>query len=240
MSAYVRAQSAAEIFRNAAHLYRTNFRAVLLVYLLPMSPVLAGYGIAAEMESRVLTCTASLILVIVTSIATLPITAVISDICLGNQPDLARAFRLLFDGKILGTYLLTVLLALLGFVLLVVPGLVLCVWYLFVIPIMVIEGRRGWQALERSRSLGKGHFWRILGILLLALTVVCMVNLLISATLSLIHEHLGPPMVAPIAGQLLSGLLDPIASIVSVLLYYDLRARKEAYDSAALAEDLKH
>jgi hypothetical protein len=238
MSAYVRAQSAAEIFRNAARLYRTHFWALFLAYLLPMSPLLVAYAIAVATKSLTLTCVASLILLVATSIATLPMTAVVSDICLGNQPDLARAFRLLLNGGIVGTYLLSLVLILLG-CLLVVPGVILGIWWVFVIPVMVLEGRRGWQALERSRSLGRGHYWRILGILLLVTAVTWTAGALIGLAVGLVPEIPGLWLAAQIVGELLTSLPGPIVAIVSVLLYYDLRARKEAYDSAALAEDLR-
>ena len=34
-------------------------------------------------------------------------------------------------------------------------------------------------------------------------------------------------------------LSAPLSLVMVVLLYYDLRVRKEAYDAAALAEDLR-
>jgi len=244
MSSFIRSQSAAEILRNAAYLYRTHFWVLFLAYLLPMAPFLVADGAAQASGSKALAGAVDLVMFLALSLATFPTTVVLSDICLGNEPDLRRAFRLLAAdsiGKTLGTYILSIVICLLGFVLLVVPGLVFCAWYAFVIPVTVLEANWGWKALQRSKSLGKGHYWRIFGTLLVCTSVVLIVALLLGIVLGFIASRIGVPMLPTlIVGNILSCLPNPMVSIVTVLLYYDLRARKEAYDSAALAEDLKH
>jgi hypothetical protein len=246
MSAYIRAQSAGEIFRNAAHLYRENFRALFLVYVLPLAPLAASFGYyVSGSGSCALLAVAYALLVVGSVLAIVPITVVLSDVCLGNRPDLGRAFRLLSQrsaGRLVGTCLLSVALCGLGAMLLLVPGLILIVHYAFVVPVAVLERISGWQALRRSRELGKGFFWRVCGIVFLSYAVVFVVSWLIGGVLVVVRMMVRLSLSLPVVGMIANLLalpLAPLPAIVLVLLYYDLRVRKEAYDSAALAEDLR-
>jgi hypothetical protein len=126
--------------------------------------------------------------------------------------------------------------------LLLVPGLILIVHYAFVVPVAVLERISGWQALRRSRELGKGFFWRVCGIVFLSYAVVFVVSWLIGGVLVVVRMMVRLSLSLPVVGMIANLLalpLAPLPAIVLVLLYYDLRVRKEAYDSAALAEDLR-
>lgn len=49
-----------------------------------------------------------------------------------------------------------------GLICLVVPGLIMMVWFMYVPNVVVDEGLSGWAAAQRSRELVKGHFWEAL------------------------------------------------------------------------------
>src|SRR5690242_14439536 len=53
---------------------------------------------------------------------------------------------------------------LIGFVLLIIPGLVLLTFWCLIIPAIVIESKSAGESFGRSIDLVKGHFWRVLGI----------------------------------------------------------------------------
>ena len=48
-----------------------------------------------------------------------------------------------------------------GTILLVIPGLIFTIWYLFSLYIFAVEGKRGYSALQRSKELVQGKFWAI-------------------------------------------------------------------------------
>lgn len=48
-----------------------------------------------------------------------------------------------------------------GTILLVIPGLIFTIWYLFSLYIFAIEGKRGYGALQRSKELVQGRFWAV-------------------------------------------------------------------------------
>ncbi len=57
--------------------------------------------------------------------------------------------------------LLTGLIIGLGFLFLIVPGIIFAVWFGFSIYVVICEDKRGFKALSRSRELVKGHWWSV-------------------------------------------------------------------------------
>jgi hypothetical protein len=105
-------------------------------------------------------------------------------------------------------------------------------WYL-VPQSVVVDGRRGTEALTRSGELVRGSWWRTLGIVALTQIVALVAGALVQLPL------LGAASAADSAGLSLAGnilattLVAPYTAIVATLLYFDLRARKEGAAAAA-------
>ncbi len=59
--------------------------------------------------------------------------------------------------------LMQVAAALVGVILLIIPGILWSIWFMFAQPFVVAEGTRGTGALRASRELTRGYFWPILG-----------------------------------------------------------------------------
>lgn len=59
-------------------------------------------------------------------------------------------------------FILHILLVLLGFILLVIPGFIAIVWFAFAQTSVILDGKRGKEALSFSRSLSRGRFFRVL------------------------------------------------------------------------------
>lgn len=57
--------------------------------------------------------------------------------------------------------LLTGLIIGLGFLFLIVPGIIFAVWFAFSTYVVICEDKRGFKALSRSRELIKGHWWSV-------------------------------------------------------------------------------
>ena len=66
-------------------------------------------------------------------------------------------------------FLVTILLILLGFLLLFIPGIILSVWWLYTLPIMIDRKLGFIEAMEESKKLvqGKGGFMPTLGFIIL-------------------------------------------------------------------------
>jgi len=179
-----------------------------------------------------------------------PTTVAVSEICLGIRPSAVRAYSRVFAnaGRVFGTYLLATLIVVMGLLALIVPGFVLGIWYMFVGPVVVIESVGGRAALKRSRELGRGFYWRNFGVYLLLSLVVVVVMLvvavlagaLVGAVLGVVGFSIDDiTRISMLVGTVSFILFTPVILIALVLLYYDMRARKEGYGATQLAEDLQ-
>jgi hypothetical protein len=114
-----------------------------------------------------------------------------------------------------------------GFLALIVPGVFLAIRWYFVPQAVVVEGRRGSEALSRSWELVRGSSWRVFGI-------VVMVSLAIGAATAAIQLPLVevaraadsalPDLIGLILAQTLA---VPAGAVVAALLYFDLRSQRE-------------
>ena len=142
---------------------------------------------------------------------------------------------------------------LLGYVLLIaLMAIVFCliplwiwIWvgWAVVIPVMFIENIGLGTAMGRSWRLVEGRWWRTFLILFLMFIVIYFVNAALGAFLSLAQVVLGvvaaPQIVVALssAGRVLVGsLVDPVLQILIVLIYFDLRVRREGLDLFQLAQ----
>jgi hypothetical protein len=90
------------------------------------------------------------------------------------------------------------------------------------------------SALVRSWGLSRGCTWHIFFSLGLAWTLYAVIVLIVTVIGKMI---LSPAMVG-ILGSILIIPVYPLLSIVSTLLYYDLRTRKEGFDLEMMSRDL--
>ena len=124
--------------------------------------------------------------------------------------------------------------------LLVIPGIVVFVRFYFGSTVLVVEGKKGSKALRRSWRLAKGSFWKILGTLLLAGILASVVEGILSIPAAVAFGAIGPagwPLYA-IGLSLAAILTTPFTTLIAVLLYFDLRIRKEAFDLEVMAQEL--
>jgi hypothetical protein len=244
MAQYVRAQSAGEIIRGSFEIYLRNFPALFLTFSLPLFPFTVLEVLAEGTASRPLYWTTFNITLLIEALAFVPMTIVISNICLGNRPSVALAYRHALGnlGPVLITYLLQLLILVAGLLLLVLPGVIFLLWTWFALTVAVLEGVSGIDAFKRSKALGAGFYLRNAGILFLLVVILILAigitEKLLTLTSTTVLGH--PPALAlAITNQIMVYLFVPIIYVGLVLLYYDMRARKEGYDTAALAEDLR-
>jgi hypothetical protein len=241
---FLQPQTLGSVIRNTITIYVRNWETICLIYISPLLPIavvragLASQGHLGWAGALFLTQMLGNILVSAALIVT------VSDICLDLKPNLRRAYRRGFaKGRLFSTYFLQVLLTFFGFALLIIPGLVLAAWYMFALSVTVLEQASGNAALRRSCELGHGFYWRNFGILVISSLLV---GVLLGATQALmglseyfIFGH-GYRVLENILSEALSiVLLGPLVTIPIILLYYDMRARKEGYGAAQLVEDLR-
>jgi uncharacterized membrane protein YjgN (DUF898 family) len=217
---------------------------IVLTYFLPTFPLVL-FAQMVRGSSKALELVAIFAYLVSTFVASGALTITLSDICLGTVPSVRRSFsRVLRDRtwlKLLTSGLLVGVLVLLGFLLLVLPGIWVGIRSIFSATIVVLEGRSGRDAIRRSFDLTRGQFWRILGLLaliaLLGVISVGIVSAIAAAIVGMDKSEMNHVLEA-LSNLLSLGLVTPAFGIAMVLLYYDQRVRRESYDAHALSEDL--
>jgi hypothetical protein len=109
-------------------------------------------------------------------------------------------------------------------------------WFV-VTPVMFVERVSLGAAFGRSWELVRGRWWRTFLVVFLLVILWFLVNLGLGAFVNLAQVLLGifispflATVVSTVGGQLIAALANPILQIALVLVYFDLRVRKEALD----------
>jgi len=105
-----------------------------------------------------------------------------------------------------------------GFILFIVGAIYFGVRYYFAAQALVVDGRRGWAALQRSGEMVKGQWWRVLGITAL----ITLVSAAFTAPLRLRHQ--GATYVAATVPA--TALSLSFTALAGTILFFDLRARQ--------------
>jgi len=95
-------------------------------------------------------------------------------------------------------------------------------WVLLQQSVMV-EGRRNWAALDDGADAVRGSWWRVLGILI----VIALIELGPVSIASAIAAPL-PPLASAALTSIVLAFVIPFPVTAQTLLYYDLKARKQA------------
>ncbi len=129
--------------------------------------------------------------------------------------------------------------------LLTLAGIVVAVWlgvrWFSASFAVVIEGKGPIAGLGRSWNLVTGSWWRVFGIGLVFAIVIIVAAMVISIPIGIVGGIAGGEEGAGIVGAIVGGLatvvVTPFAYIAGVLIYFDLRVRKEGFDLDALAAE---
>jgi hypothetical protein len=123
----------------------------------------------------------------------------------------------------------------------------LWIWvgWVAVMPIMFIENLGLGAAMSRSRRLVEGRWWRTFLIVFLIFIIIEAVRVALGAFIAigqgLLQIVVSPLIVVWISGAtsvIVDSLVNPVFQIAVVLIYFDLRVRREALDLFQLAQGL--
>jgi len=127
-----------------------------------------------------------------------------------------------------------------GFLLLIIPGILWMLSYSLIVPAIVIEGQNSTSSLRRSRDLIQGYRGKTFCILLIVnlLQVVLGGGVGVVAGIFFSSETGSGAVLSSAMNNLLSIFLTPLGIIAAILLYYDMRIRKEGFDLEMLSRAL--
>jgi hypothetical protein len=163
------------------------------------------------------------------------LTIAVADRALGGNASPWDYWRLLFARlpRLLSALVPAALLCMVGYLFLVLPGLVLSFLFVFTPAVVLIEGQSGVEALKRSGRLVLSDWLRV-AVVLITFGVINWLAHMIGAALIpgglFFLEHL--------LGDLLALALLPLPVLATVLIYMDLRRRTEGVDADSLRREL--
>jgi hypothetical protein len=120
-------------------------------------------------------------------------------------------------GPLLAITLVFAVGVILGFVLIIVPGLVLLTFWSVVVPVEVLERRGVVGSFARSRQLVRGNGWNVFGVIVIVYVAVLAVSLLagiVSAPLG----HVGRDIVQ----WAVNVAITPVVALAASVLYFEL------------------
>jgi hypothetical protein len=243
-----------EILGTAFQLYRRHWRTLLAIAAVVVVPLtllqyLLGDLVRTQGETTrngvVETATwsvgiagllAALVGILTYLVLTGAITRAVAAEVAGEDPSVEQSYRFGFHrlGSVLLVSVLVGLAIIGGLILFVIPGIYVGVRLCVSIEALVVEGRRGTEAMGRSWSLVGGHWWHAFFTLLVAALLTGIVNAVITAPFSATNWF-----VQGVAAAVATVVTLPYGVLVGVLLYLDLRARKERLSLEALRADLQ-
>jgi len=116
-----------------------------------------------------------------------------------------------------------------GFLLAIIPGIIISIWFIFSGFTLIEENKKGMKALLLSREYIRGHWWAVLGrIILLTLIVVA-----ISALISLIPDSENEFMKIAII-VILQLIITPAFMVYMYAMYKQLKKIKSGIDKENL------
>jgi len=172
------------------------------------------------------------------------LTKAVSDRYLRHGATVGSAYQYVLKrfGPFALTLLATSLFVLSGLVLLLVGAIVFGFWAAFVMEVFIIEDKRYFQALWRSRFLiGQGVWAQLFALLTITTVIASLIQYVPMSALvlaSAARESVVMWLVAGVIMGLSSALVLPITLISVILLYYDSRIHKEGFDLETLAAEL--
>jgi hypothetical protein len=164
------------------------------------------------------------------------LTISVADRVLGGNAEWREVWMLLFRrlGKLLSAVIPAAFLVALGFVFFVIPGLVLGLLFAFVSPVVLIEGIGGRAALERSVALVRSDWLRV--------TLLVLVFGILRGVAQLLASALIPQtaiFASSLFGDLITMVLMPVPVLGMVLLYFDVRRKRDNFTPDNLRADLE-
>jgi hypothetical protein len=126
-----------------------------------------------------------------------------------------------------------------GFLLLIIPGIILLCRTALAVPVSMLENSKAMRSIDRSMELTKGHALQIFVIFIMVWVVIVVATGIFQAPLMVFvfnaakaHQAVsfGVLLLQHLSAFISQVLAEPIGTIAFSLTYYNLRVRKEAFD----------
>lgn len=228
------------IMRRALVLYRGRFGLYAALVAIPVVPVgIAIVALAAAAPNpgsslqRVTYIDFAAEFLLVNPLCQAMVAFAVVEQLAGRKPTLAETLRAVLPrwSALVGTVILSVLAIFVGVFALIIPGVVMAIWFQFVGQVVILENVTYLDALRRCRALVRGAWWRTLGALLAIGVVGAAVSVLATTVLvAALQPQDGSDrskLVVPLVANIPTSILVlPFSTIALTLVYLRLRNRR--------------
>ena len=165
---------------------------------------------------------------------------------LGRDPDWRESLRFALRRTpvLIGVSFLYFLAVMVGFLLLIVPGVWLSIAFALAFPAALVERLGPVAALRRSQRLVRGRWWATFGALLLGILLATVLSSIAQAlvaiplVIAVDESSVLALVISSLAGAIGYVIATPFQAAIVALAYFDLRVRKEGLDLELVAERL--
>ncbi|MBW8772053.1 MAG: hypothetical protein JF590_01970 [Gemmatimonadetes bacterium] len=252
-----------EVLDQAFGLYRRCFVPLLMISLacsglpalLNLAAQARGGAVTGDLSTAGLSIVALVLSVFGSALANCASTFVVSEQYLGRALEPGEALRRAWPrtGSIISTTLTVGLLTGLGFILLIVPGVIAAAGFSLAVTAAALEGLSSEEARKRSWELTRDFRAHMLG-LMMVYGIVLWILVAGFGVVTVILSAAGgtkdpaalaaaatsaPVLITSALGAIVTLAVNPILYCILIVAYYDLRVRKEAFDLDLLATTME-
>jgi hypothetical protein len=112
-----------------------------------------------------------------------------------------------------------------GFVLLIIPGLILLTFWSLIVPSIVIGGESVFGSFSKSWRTVRGYAWHVFGTYVLVFLILIVVDIVLGLILFPLHSLAARNAISSVVS---GTLVAPFLALVVTLIYYRLTAAHEA------------
>jgi len=133
------------------------------------------------------------------------------DVIEGANPTLKSSLNYIVNrlGDIILTAILLAIILTIGFILLIIPGIIFGIMFILAMHVTVLEGKGPIDSLHRSKQLVKGRWITTFAIILIIFIIVFIVSMI------------------PLLDSILTIIIQPYLVTTLTFLYYSMRAREK-------------
>jgi hypothetical protein len=210
-----------KVISEAFETYQQNAAPLLGTAIVVLGLATLASRLLATAESVVLSLVGTIITLIAQALFTGFVVRLVEDVRDGRRDhsvgDLLSSARDAIPTLILASIVWAIALFF-GFLLLIVPGLILLtIWAVFA-PAIVVERVGVFESFGRSRELVKGNGWQVFGAIILAFLILVLFSIVMVA----IGTGIGGDAGQVIFSTAASILAAPVVALVMSILYFDL------------------
>ena len=257
MQKVLRPLSLGDLFDEVFDLYKRNFLLFVVIssilYLPYIWVILTHTSSAANSHSASSANSAGYIWLVaillsmpMSFVLTGATTQAVSTCYIGRKPTIIAAYKSVFPKLIPLTIasIITCILIFVGCVLCIIPGIYAAVFTSFVPQIIILENMSCINSIKRSYTLTSSHRGRVFVVMFLTLFVGFVLRLVTTApflileSLGIVTKSLATQSLQVCVQALVASIVHPISLLAFVVLYYDVRVRKEGFDIHLLAQNM--